>query len=135
MTDTHDETAELTFPAGIPGFPELQRFRLEPWTDEADSPYAVMVAVDNPDVRFLVAAPETFFPDYDVEIGPAEAEALELKDASEAAMLVFITVPERPEDATANVLAPIVVNTRTRMAAQIILDEATYTTKRPLVSA
>ena len=135
MTDAHDESAVLTFSAGIPGFPELQKFTLEKWTDDEDSPYMVLVAMDNPDIRFLVAAPEVFFPDYDVEISAADAQALELKDPSEAAMLVFITVPEKPNEATANLLGPIVVNTRTKQAAQIVLEESKYTTKKPLVSA
>ena len=37
--------------------------------------------------------------------------------------LVVVTLGESAEDATANLLAPVLVNHRTRRAAQVVLDD------------
>ena len=71
-----------------------------------------------------MVAPVSLFPDYAPEIDDAQADALGLEAAEDALILVIVTVGERPEDATANLLAPIVVNVHTRASAQIVLPMA-----------
>jgi flagellar assembly factor FliW len=109
--------------AGLPGFREARRFVLVEW-DEPASPFAVLRCVDVEELEFLVAAPVVLFPDYAPEIDDGYAEALGLQSADDALVLVIVTVPERPEEATANLLAPIVVNVHTYAAAQIVLPDA-----------
>jgi flagellar assembly factor FliW len=46
---------------------------------------------------------------------------LELLDAAEALVLVLLTIGHEAAPTTANLLAPVVVNARTRAAAQVIL--------------
>lgn len=135
MTETDPGIAELTFPSGLPGFPELRRFALERWGDDDDSPYSLLVALEQPEVRFLVAPPEVFFPDYEVELSDEDASALGLTGAEDALVLVIITVTDKPEDATANLLGPIVLNTRTRTGAQVVLADSGHSTRTPLVAA
>ena len=109
--------------AGLPGFPEAHRFVLVEW-DKPDSPFAVLRCVDVEALEFLVAAPVVLFPDYAPELSDTSAEALELTCAEDALVLVIVTIPERAEEATANLLAPIVVNVHTHAAAQIVLPDA-----------
>jgi flagellar assembly factor FliW len=136
VTDTTtDEVKQLSFPAGLPGFPELQRFALQKWVEDPEMPYSLLVSLDEPNIRFLVAPPEVFFPDYTFEMSDADAAGLELASADDALVLVFITVPEQPTDATANLLGPVVINTKTLVGAQIVLAESGMPTKKPLVSA
>ena len=131
---TDVQVPEVLFAQGLPGFPGPRRFALVRW-GAADGPYSVMVDLDAPEVRFLVVPPQVFFPDYVVDLDDALAEALELDDADDCLVLVIVALGDRPQDATANLLGPIVVNTRTKQAAQIVLEESKYTTKKPLVSA
>lgn len=128
-----DEPAELVFPQGLPGFGELRRFGLASW-GEADSPYSRLVALDAPTTAFLVAPPEAFFDDYDVELDEQAAADLQLDDPADALVLVVITVGEHVQDATANLLGPLVINTRARLGAQVVLDAgASRGTRVPLV--
>jgi len=117
------DVPELAFPAGLPGFEDLHRFALAHWGGP-DSPYARLVSLERSDVAFLVAPPEAFFDDYDVEMRDDDAALLQLEDPADALVLVMITVGERADEATANLLGPLVVNTRAQLAAQIVPAEA-----------
>lgn len=134
MTVTESSVPELVFPAGLPGFPQLRRFGLQRWGGE-DSPYSLLVALEQPEVRFLVAPPEAFFDDYSVELDDDQAHGLGLVDEGDALVLVIVTLGDRPADATANLLGPIVVNLRTRTATQVVLADADHGTRVPLVPA
>ena len=113
----------LQFANGLPGFPEAHAFVLVEWGD-ADSPFALLRCLDVDGLEFLVAAPVVLFPDYAPELDDGWADALALTRAEDALVLVIVTVHDRAEDATANLLAPIVVNVLTNQAAQVVLPDA-----------
>ena len=113
----------LEMAAGLPGFPEAHRFVLIEW-GEAGSPFSLLRSVDIEGLEFLVAAPVVLFPDYAPELDEVNAEALGITTADDALLLVLVTVPESAEDATANLLAPIIVNVHTLAAAQVVLPDA-----------
>ena len=125
---------ELHFRAGLPGFPGERRFALVRWGAN-EGPYSVLVDLDDTDIRFLVAPPALFFPQYEVDLDDQSVELLNLQDASEALVLMIVTLGEKPEDATANLLGPVVINTRTREGLQVVLPETGWTTKVPLLAA
>ena len=56
------ETPEISFPAGLPGFPGAHRFHLDP-LDDAGAVYALR-NLDQPGLRFIVVPPAMFFPGY-----------------------------------------------------------------------
>ncbi len=125
---------ELHFRAGLPGFPGERRFALVRWGAN-EGPYSVLVDLDDTDIRFLVAPPALFFPQYEVDLDDQSVELLGLQDASEALVLMIVTLGDKPEDATANLLGPVVINTRTREGLQVVLPETGWTTKVPLLAA
>ena len=126
---------ELHFRAGLPGFPGERRFALVRWGAN-EGPYSVLVDLDDPDVRFLVIPPEAFFPTYTPEIDDATAQTLELTgEPNEALILVIISLGDRPEEATANLLGPVVINTRTRQGAQAVLADNGFSTRVPVLAA
>jgi flagellar assembly factor FliW len=107
-------------------------------------------SLDDPSLLFLTVEPYLIFPDYDVELSDADAGALQLDTADHAAILTLITIsqagkarrdtpaasrapavsaPASRAAVTTNLLAPIVINTRTRRARQVILDSDRYLTK------
>jgi flagellar assembly factor FliW len=125
---------ELHFRAGLPGFPGERRFALVRWGAN-EGPYSVLVDLDDTDIRFLVAPPALFFPQYEVDLDDQSVGILGLQDAGEALVLMIVTLGEKPEDATANLLGPVVINTRTREGLQVVLPEAGWTTRVPLLAA
>ena len=131
-TSETGQPAGLTFRRGLPGFPGERRFTLVRWGED-DSPYSVLVDLDSPELRFLVAPPAIFFPSYEVDIDDATVATLDLRSADEALLLVIISATDRAETATANLLGPLVINTRTRQGVQAILAESGYGTRVPLL--
>jgi flagellar assembly factor FliW len=136
MLETHPSTdvAEITFPAGLPGFPHAHRFEVAPW-GPAGSPFLLLSSLEDRDIGFVVVPPWVFYPEYDFELDTGTAERLALTTAEDAVIFVVVTLRERPEDSTLNLLGPIVVNRFTHEAAQVVLPTAGYSVRAPLAIA
>lgn len=121
-SDEVTDLPELHFDAGLPGFPDAHRFALVRWSDDVDE-LSILTSLEHRDLEFLVVPPALFFPDYAPEIDDETVERLALTKADDAVLLVIVTVGDGPSAATANLLAPIVVNRHTRQALQAVLAE------------
>ncbi len=123
----------LTMVGPMLGFPEHERFGLA----RLDENGAVcdLRSLDDPELRFVVVPPALFFPDYAPEITDATAEQLRARTADDLVALVVVTLGEEPDKATANLLAPVVLNPAQRLAAQVVLDDSTLSLRAPLVPA
>jgi flagellar assembly factor FliW len=131
VTDSDEESfPSLEFLGPVAGFPEHRRYVLVEL--EESSLLRSLRSLDEPDLRFLVLPPGPFFPDYEPEIAADWADRLELTSAEDALVLVVITPGATAGDATANLLAPVVINVRTRRAAQIVLDDSSLPLRAPL---
>ena len=116
MTDTGVPTITLAVP--MPGFPAHREFALVRLHEEGLL-YA-FTSIQDPELRFLVAPPEPFFPDYAPEIENDVLAALNTHDPNRLLLLVVISAGVN--ETTANLLAPIVVDRDTRRAMQVILN-------------
>jgi flagellar assembly factor FliW len=105
----------------MPGFPDHQRFALVQ-LDEAGM-LCSLQSVEDPSLRFLVVPPAAFFPDYAPVIDDATVSTLGIQSADDAMVLVVVNPGDDTGSATANLLAPVVVNLVTRQGGQVVLDE------------
>jgi flagellar assembly factor FliW len=130
------EVPELHFVRPLPGFPGLTRFalvRLDEGADDEDCAVFELRSLEVPDVRFLVGIPTAFFPDYAFDLDDAATADLALEAADDALVLVVLTVGADSASTTANLLAPVVVNGRTRSAAQVILSGSAWPVRAAVV--
>jgi flagellar assembly factor FliW len=131
------EVPEIRFVRPVPGFAALTRFalvRLGEADDPAEEPVLFELrSLDDPDVAFVVARPSAYFSDYEFELDEASAADLGLKAADDALILVVLTVGADAASTTANLLAPVVVNVRTRSAAQVILSGTDWPVRAAVV--
>jgi flagellar assembly factor FliW len=134
VTEPPVRSASLHFAAGIPGFPHLRAFTLARWGSE-ESPFMTMTADQDADISFVVVSPFLYYPEYEFEIDDGTAERLGLASPDDVQVLCIITLHEKPEDATANLLGPIVVNVRNGEACQSVLPHTIYSVKAPLARA
>ena len=132
QTDTIEEIPELHFAAGIPGFADAKRFTLVWWGDES-SPFSILSCLDDPALEFLVVPPLAFFPLYAPEIDDDTVERLGIETADDVILLVIVTTGEDALEATANLLAPIVINRHTRQATQAVLADGDHPLRAPLL--
>ena len=133
-TNAATDIAEITFPAGLPGFPHVHRFEVAAW-GPAGSPFLLLSSLEERDIAFVVVPPWVFYPEYDFELDSDAAERLALNAAEDAVVFAVVTLRERSEDSTVNLLGPIVVNRFTHEAAQVVLPSTEYSVRAPLAIA
>jgi flagellar assembly factor FliW len=120
----------LTLQDGLIGFPDHRRFVVM----EHPTPSLLrwLLCVDEPNLAFAVADPADFFPTY--QLGRhEEIEALGVESADDLAVFTIVTIPGDPAAMSANLMAPVVVNVRTRMGRQVILENGLYSTRHRLL--
>ena len=130
-SDSGTELIEIHFAAGLPGFPSAHRFQLAPW-GKPDSPFMTMASSDDPEIGFVVVSPWVFYPEYDFELDDATAVRLGLVEPTDCVVVCIVTLRDRPEEATVNLLGPIVINRFTRDACQAVLPSANYNVRTPI---
>ena len=124
-----DEGSIIEFPAGIIGFPDQVRYAMV--AAEADGFYTWLQSMDEPSLVFLAVVPAPFFPDFAPSIRDEDCAEIGLTDPEDAQLLCLVTVAD--DKVTANLLGPIVLNVRTRLARQVVLTDADLTTRAPIV--
>jgi flagellar assembly factor FliW len=117
VTDAALDMPIIDMAVPMPGFPAHQQFVLVRLND-AGLLYA-FTSIQDPGLRFLVAPPEPFFPDYAPEIESEVFAALNTKDPDR--LLVMVVITAGVNETTANLLAPIIVDRDTRRAMQVVL--------------
>ncbi len=128
-----DEEAVITFSQGLFGFENYRRFVVL-CLDEK-SPFRWLQSMEEPSLAFVVIEPRHFMPDYAPTISDADAEALGLDEETPYLIFVVVTIPPgKPEQMTANLMGPIIVNAATRMARQVIVEDDGYSTKHSILA-
>lgn len=123
----------LTFVEPIPGLGALTEFTLTPIDD--GGLVFMLRSVDAPQTRLFLLDPEPYFPTYRPDLSDDQADLLGLDvDGVAAAALVVITPSPENGQHTANLLAPVVFNSVTGAALQVVLEED-LPIRAPLVQA
>ncbi|MCM2978096.1 flagellar assembly protein FliW [Priestia aryabhattai] len=125
-----DNQQTLTFNQGIPGFLEETEFVILP-LPEAEA-FQVLQSTQTKELAFIITDPFQFFLDYDFQLEPQEIEKLQLQQAKDAAVYVLLTMSDSVEKITANLQAPVIINTKQQLAKQVILMNTAYETKHRL---
>ena len=121
------ESDVLHFPEGILGFGDRKEFVLV--QEAAYAPFLWLQSADDPHLSFVVVDPLTFVPDYKVEVKPAEVKSLDLEDIEKARVLVIVVVRDDPDQITANLQGPLIVNPEKGVGKQIVLLNDRYHTR------
>jgi len=110
---------------GLIGLSGAENFVIIRYQD--DSPFYWLQCVDDPELALVMVNPLLFKPDYDPPIPLSLHQELDIQAPGELSIFVIVTIPPgRPQDMTANLLGPLVVNPRSRRARQLVLDDRIY---------
>jgi flagellar assembly factor FliW len=121
---------ELVHP--MPGFPDLARFALVQVDD--DGVLCSLTSLDRPGLRFLVVPPVQFFPDYAPEVEEDVLGDLGTAAVDDLLVLCVLTAGESLATTTANLAAPLVVDTVTHRGLQVVLDDPSLSVATPLIA-
>ncbi|NGZ95384.1 MAG: flagellar assembly protein FliW [Nitrospira sp. WS110] len=127
--EVSDESV-VTFPSGLLGFPEQQRYVI--LDHDTEAPFKWLQSIEEPDLAFVLMDPSTFHPDYHVEV-PADA-LMEIKggEREDLTLVVILTIPsDDPSRITANLRGPLLMSHKSKLGKQLVLSEE-FPTRHPL---
>ena len=123
-----DDGKIINFDGGIIGFEDCKKFTLL-FDSEKNGQKSIMwlQSVERPELAFPVADPMNITKDYNpvvedewlLPIGNIESE-------DDLFVLVILTVPSDLTRMTANLKAPVIINTRTMKGCQLIVNNDDY---------
>ena len=127
-----DESSLVRMPRGPLGFEDQKEFCLI--QHRPDMPFRWLQSTTDPALAFVVVDPADYFVGYEIEISDLDAELLQLTCAEDSLVLVIVTVGKEGETVTANLAAPVVVNSKTLVGMQIVLQDGRYLTQHLLLA-
>lgn len=113
----------ICFENGMIGFPEMKKFTLIYNEEKNKDSISWLQSMDDPEVAFPVIDPLLVYPDYNPTVEDDMFTALGEATGENLFVLVTVTVPSDIEQIAVNLKAPIVINTDTLKARQIIVED------------
>ncbi|KEH88697.1 MULTISPECIES: flagellar assembly protein FliW [Clostridium] len=126
----YKEEDVIEFKKGIPGFDELKKFVNFPIED--NEVFSVLHSIENSEIGFIVTSPFSIIKDYEIDIDDSVIERLRIENEKDVLVLNTVTLHSKLENITVNLCAPIVINIKTKLGEQIILNNGKYQIKHPL---
>ncbi len=127
------EDKVISFKEGLPGFPQIHRFAVLEM--EELKPFQYLQALDDPPISLFIINPFLIDPTYEFRLTESDMEDVNSKSPAEMMVYAVATIPEDPNSATLNLMAPIVINEKDRCGKQVILHDSKYSVKHPLFNS
>jgi flagellar assembly factor FliW len=127
--DVREDAVIIDFPDGLPGFEKCRRFVL--LSSPEIAPLWCLQGLDRPEPSFLAVDPTLVFPRYRRVLADADRARLGDDEAENLVWLVLVTIGDG-ETAVANLRAPVVINSRKMVGAQVIHPRGAYPIDYPL---
>ena len=125
----------IEFPLGLPGFENEHRFVLI--EQSINKPIVFLQSLSQPELCFPTAPVSLLCPNYELTLSAEDLFALGCQEqpvAGQDTLLLAIVslAPDGP--ATANLLSPVVIHWRTRLAVQAIQTDSPHSHQHPLLA-
>ena len=131
---TIDEKKIITMPFGMLGFQDEKRYAMV--QHKENSPFFWYQSLDDPALAFVITSPFFFVPDYSVPLDDAIDKMSWHQEKVEDTVepYVVVNIPNgSPDKMTANLIGPILVNTETFQAVQMVVTDSPYSHRFPLL--
>ena len=125
-----DETKLITFSDGIPGLEEYCRYALLQF--EESYPIIWLQSVDEGAVCLPVLDTFAVLTGYVFDIDDEDVKHLELNGPEDLHVVSVLVIPDDLQHMTVNLAAPIIINTVTGKAKQILLSGSDYNVRAPV---
>ena len=125
-----DEDKIIDFPEGITGFKELKKYII---IEDPESTFCYLQSVENESICFIIINPFLLCKDYTIDIKDQDIKALGGGNEEKVGVYVTATVVGPLEEATVNLVAPIIIQNETKKGMQVILENTQYGTKHKIM--
>ena len=124
----------LAFPEGLYGFPDEKEFALI--EESKDSPFLWLQSAKQAELAFVIIDPGLFCKaSYFPEVAPMDLETLGAKSVAECSVYLIVTIPsEHPEEMTANMQGPVLLNLTEKSGRQVISLNDEHGVRVPILS-
>lgn len=126
---------KIMFPKGLYGFEKYKEYYLL----EYDDIFKCLQSKDDKDIAFIIINPYYFKKDYVLDIDEDDYEEIGLYGEEEIRenldLFVIVTIPAvDPRNMTANLLGPLIINSRDQIGRQSLSRNSEYTTKHNILT-
>ena len=125
-----DPEKVIEFGDGIPGLEQYRRYALLQF--EESYPIVWLQSMDDTGICLPVLDTFSVLPDYVFDNDEVDVKALELKSPDELHVVSVVVIPEDIQGMTVNLAAPIIINTNSGQAKQIVLSGSEYNVRAPV---
>jgi len=125
-----DEKKLITFDGGIPGLEEYRRYALLQF--EESYPIIWLQSLDNGGICLPVLDTFAVLTGYVFDIDDRDVEELGLESPEKLQVVSVLVIPDDIQRMTVNLAAPIIINTATGKAKQIVLGGSDYNVRAPI---
>jgi len=125
------EKEVIILPKGVLGFSQLTQYVILERKEFV--PFKWLQSVEDSNVAFVITDPLHLFPNFKLEINEKELEELNYTNSRDLVTYVIVTVPQDVTQASADLLGPLVINSKKRLAKQAVMPNSPYTTKHYLL--
>lgn len=127
---TYLESEVITFPWGLPGFAHLRNFLVLQVPN--NSGFIWLQSLDDVKIALPLADPWALFDTYDPRLPQYAKVALNLDSPEDFVLLCVVVVTENAAEMSMNLLAPIVINLKSRTGRQVMLENTDYSVRTPV---
>ena len=119
---------DLEFTKGLLAFEDYRKFTIVD-SEQKDFPFKLLQSLEEDSLGFIITDPFVFDPDYDFEIGEDILQELQIEEPEEIMVYVLLVITENAEEITANMVAPVIINSTKMLARQVILEDGDYSAR------
>lgn len=121
----------ITFKKGLPGFEDLKKYIL--FSVEENELFSILQSLEDETIGLVVVSPFNVIKEYELALGEELLKTLKIESESDVLVINTVTLNSKIENITVNLKAPIIINIKTGLGEQIILDRDEYGIKHPLI--
>ena len=122
-----EESQIFNFPMGMLGFAKYKKFVVLDHSE--NSPFKWLQSLEDGSLAFIITDPIFFRSDYHIDVRRGEISIIEPGAEEDLVVSVIMTIPERPQDMSANLMAPLIFNMENRFGMQYVLTNSKYPVK------
>ena len=121
---------DIFFKDGLLGLEEYKTYTIE--AIEENGVFYLLQSLENEELGIIVTNPFAFKKDYEIRLDDKLVEELEIKKEEEVLIVNTVTLSEKRENFTSNLMAPLVINVTNNKGKQIILSDSRYKIKEKI---
>lgn len=123
----------ISFAGGLPGLEGLDQYAIV--RCDQTEPIQWLQSVDDQDISIPIINPFLLMPEYEIEVDDSELELIGTHKEEDLVVLSILVIPDDLTKMTINLMAPLLINIREMLGAQVMMDYKTLPISEPVFDA